>query len=96
MTFNSKGKEKDTKYRELELEELPMLAIGEKIKKEGPSRRTPAASTAPSTPAKSCTDEVSTVSNVFSKSAFTWKISTSPPPPVSSERQVQLSSNFYL
>jgi len=65
MTFNSKGKEKDTKYRELELEELPMLAIEDKIKKDGPSRRTPASSTAPSTPAKSCTDEVSTVSDVL-------------------------------
>jgi hypothetical protein len=42
-----------------------MLATGEKIKKVGPGKATPAASPAPSTPVKGCTDEVSTVSDIL-------------------------------
>jgi hypothetical protein len=62
MTFDFEGKGRDKNHRELEIEELPMLETGEKIKKGGKGKTTPASSTAPNTPTKSCKDEICTVS----------------------------------
>ncbi|KAF2708572.1 hypothetical protein K504DRAFT_380565 [Pleomassaria siparia CBS 279.74] len=86
MTFDNSSKKNNRGWRELELEPLPALTIGASPKNLASSRATPAASSAPCTPAKSSTDALWLTNAVTPTKRPTTPMSTSSTPEIKRPR----------